>query len=393
MNPARARWIEERRRPEAATASWLQLEGGQQAMRAEKQLWFWLAALVIVVFAIALLKDILLPFVAAIVGAYFLNPLADRLESFGLKRTWAAILIVGLAAVLVALALVLLVPVLVEQVRQLVTALPAETERFKAFLERYGREWLGPSFPSFQTAIDKALAEQSQNWAATVAAIMASVWSRGQALVNFVSLLLITPVVVFYLLVDWHPMLARIDRALPRDHAPTIRRLAGEINDAVAAFIRGQGAICLVLGIYYAIGLSWAGIEYGLLVGLTTGLLAFIPIIGWALGLIVAASLAIVQSWPDLAPLLKVAGVLVSGLAIDAAFLSPRFVGQKVGLHPVWLIFALFVFSYLFGLVGTLVAVPLAAAVAVLVRFAVQVYLDSSVYKGSDAAPGAEDKP
>ena len=129
-------------------------------MRAEKQLWFWLAALVFVVIAIATLKDILLPFVAGVVGAYFLNPLADRLQAYGLNRALAAILIVGVAAVLVALALVLLVPILVEQVRQLVTALPAETERFKAFLERYGRDWLGPSFPSFQTAIDKALAEQ-----------------------------------------------------------------------------------------------------------------------------------------------------------------------------------------------------------------------------------------
>ena len=362
-------------------------------MRVEKQLGFWLAALVTVVFAIATLNDILLPFVAGIVGAYFLNPLADRLQAYGVKRAWAAILIVGVAALLLALALVLLVPILVEQVRQLVTTLPAETERFKAFIERYGREWLGPTFPSFQTALDKALAEQSQNWAATVAAIMASVWSRGLALVNFVSLLLITPIVVFYLLVDWHPMLERIDQALPRDHASTIRRLAGEINAAVAAFIRGQGAICLVLGIYYAIGLSWAGIEYGLLVGISTGILTFIPIVGWLLGFVTAASLAIVQSWPDLMPLAKVAGVLISGMAIDTAFLSPRFVGQKVGLHPVWLIFALLVFSYLFGLVGTLIAVPLAAATAVLVRFAVQVYLDSSVYKGSDAAPAAGDRP
>jgi predicted PurR-regulated permease PerM len=110
-------------------------------------------------------------------------------------------------------------------------------------------------------------------------------------------------------------------------------------------------------------------------------------------GFVTAATLAIVQSWPDLTPLLKVSGVLISGMAIDTAFLSPRFVGQKVGLHPVWLIFALFVFSYLFGLVGTLIAVPLAAATAVLVRFAVQVYLDSSVYKGSDAAPAATEKP
>jgi predicted PurR-regulated permease PerM len=362
-------------------------------MRMERQLWFWLAALLIVVASIALLKDILLPFIAGIVGAYFLNPLADRLQSFGLKRAWASILIVGVAGVLVALALVLLVPVLIEQIRQLVAALPAETERFKAFVERYGREWLGPSFPTFQTALDKALAEQSQNWTATAGAIIATVWSRGLALVNFVSLLLITPVVVFYLLVDWHPMLARIDAALPRDYAPTIRRLAAEINNAVAAFIRGQGAICLMLGMYYAAGLSWAGIEYGLLVGLTTGVLAFIPVVGWILGAVTAAGLAIVQFWPDLTPLLKVAGVLVSGLAIDTAFLSPRFVGQKIGLHPVWLIFALFVFSYLFGLVGTLVAVPLAAAIGVLVRFAVQVYLDSSVYKGSGSTVDAETMP
>jgi predicted PurR-regulated permease PerM len=129
--------------------------------------------------------------------------------------------------------------------------------------------------------------------------------------------------------------------------------------------------------------LSWAGIDYGLLVGLTTGLLAFIPIVGWILGLLFASGLAIVQYWPNVTPLLKAVGVLVSGIAIDTAFLSPRFVGQKVGLHPVWMIFALFVFSYLFGLVGTLVAVPLAAAIGVLVRFAVGLYLDSSLYKGN----------
>jgi len=181
-------------------------------------------------------------------------------------------------------------------------------------------------------------------------------------------------------------MLARLDDALPRDHAPTIRRLASGINDAVAAFIRGQGTICLVLGLFYAIGLSWAGIDYGLLVGLTTGLLAFIPIVGWLLGLIFASGLAIVQFWPDYTPLLKAVAVLVSGIAIDTAFLSPRFVGQKVGLHPVWMIFSLFVFSYLFGLVGTLVAVPLAAAIGVLVRFAVGIYLDSSLYKGNSGA-------
>jgi predicted PurR-regulated permease PerM len=355
-------------------------------VRGERQLLFWLATLVVVVLLLALLKDILLPFVAAIVIAYFLNPLADRLERLGLRRAWAATLIVGAAAVLVALVLVFLGPVVIEQLRQFISSLPAEFDKLRAGVEGFARNWLGPGFANFKTALDRAAASASENWTGTAAAIMASLWSGGLAIVNFVSLLLITPVVVFYLLLDWHPMLERIDHALPREHAPTIRRLAGQINDAVAAFIRGQGAICLILGIFYAIGLSWAGIDYGLLVGLTTGVLAFIPVIGWLLGLIASVSLTLIQFGPALAPLLKVVGVLVAGMAVDAAFLSPRLVGQKIGLHPVWLIFALFVFSYLLGLVGTLIAVPLAAAVGVMVRFALQLYLDSPVYKG-DAEP------
>ncbi|MBX9590698.1 MAG: AI-2E family transporter [Hyphomonadaceae bacterium] len=357
-------------------------------MRVEKQLWFWLTALLLFIGAIALLKDILLPFVAAIVMAYFLSPIADRLQALGINRGLSAVLIVGVVGVLIALALVLLAPILADQVRQLVTALPGEMQRLRLFLDEVARTWLGAGFPPVQEAMDRLSAEVTQNWTGFAGTVMTSIWNRGAALVNFVSLLLITPVVVFYLLIDWHPMLARIDSALPRDHAPTIRRLAGEINDAMAAFIRGQGAICLMLGLFYAVGLTWAGLNYGLLIGLTTGLLAFIPIVGWMLGLICAASIAIVQFWPELAPLAKVVGVLVAGLAIDAAFLSPRFVGGKIGLHPVWLIFALFVFSYLFGLVGALVAVPLAAAIGVLVRFAVHVYLHSSVYQGAAATPG-----
>ena len=355
-------------------------------MRVEKQLWFWLTALALFIGAIALLKDILLPFVAAIVIAYFLSPLADRLQALGFYRVLAAVLIIGLATVLVVLALVLLVPVLTEQLRQLATSLPEVTQRARQSVEEVARGWLGSNFPAFQAALDRLNNEVSQNWTAFAGAVMASIWNSGVALMNFISLVLITPIVVFYLLIDWHPMVERIDRALPRDHAPTIRRLAHDVNAAVAAFIRGQGAICLVLGIFYGVGLSWAGLNYGLLIGLTTGLLAFIPVVGWVLGLFCASALAVVQFWPELTPLAKVVGVLVAGIAIDTAFLSPRFVGGKIGLHPVWLIFALFVFSYLFGLVGTLVAVPLAAAIGVLVRFAIDVYLGSSVYQGTTNA-------
>jgi len=289
--------------------------------------------------------------------------------------------------VVLGLGIMLLLPLLIDQLRQLIASLPSDLERIGETLEGFARHRLGPNFPAFKASLDRSVANVSQDWAGAIGTVAASMWSRGWALVNFLSLLLITPVVVFYLLVDWHPMLARIDAALPRDHAPTIRRLADDINSAVAAFIRGQGAICLILGVGYAVGLSWAGIDYGLLLGLTTGLLSFIPIIGWLLGLLLSSGFAIVQFWPQLAPLLKVVGVLAAGIAVDTAVLSPRLVGQKVGLHPVWLIFALFVFSYLFGIVGTLVAVPLAAAIGVLVRFFLNVYLGSSVYKGRAADP------
>jgi predicted PurR-regulated permease PerM len=192
----------------------------------------------------------------------------------------------------------------------------------------------------------------------------------------------VTPLVVFYLLVDWHPMLNKVDGWLPRDHAPAVRRLAGEINDAVAAFIRGQGTVCLILAVFYAAALSFAGLKYGLLVGVATGILSFVPFVGWALGLITATGLAVVQFWPDVMSIALVMGVFLAGQALDAGYLSPQIVGSKIGLHPVWLIFALFVFSYLFGFIGVLVAVPVAAAVGVLARFALEQYLASPFYKG-----------
>lgn len=359
-------------------------------MRVERQLLFWLSALVLAAIIVATLKDVLLPFVAAIVIAYFLNPMADALERLGLPRGIAATLMVLLFGAIITLAVILLGPLIVEQVRQFAITLPEEFAKLRETAEAWVVTWLGPNFPKFKVALDKGMDGLSQNWGATATALLTSLLTGGLALVNFVALFLITPVVVFYLLVDWHAMLARIDATLPRDYAPMIRKLAGDINDAVAAFIRGQGTICIILGLFYAAGLSWAGIKYGLIVGLTTGALAFVPVIGWVVGLIMALSLAIVQYGADIIVLAKVIMVLAVGISVDTAVLSPRFVGQKIGLHPVWLIFALFVFSYLLGLVGTLIAVPLAAAASVLIRFAINLYLESPFYRGATTtAPSA----
>ncbi|MGQ0458052.1 MAG: AI-2E family transporter, partial [Hyphomicrobium sp.] len=209
-----------------------------------------------------------------------------------------------------------------------------------------------------------------------------SIWEQGTAAFRFLDLMLVTPQVYFYALLDWPKLVAKIDSWLPRESAPRIRGLALEIDERVSAFIRGQGAVCLALAVYYAAALSFVGLRYGLLVGLATGLLSFIPFAGWALGMITATALAVIQFWPDAWQVLIVPAIFLAGQALDAAILGPKIVGSKVGLHPVWLIFALLTFSYLFGFLGLLVAVPVAAAIGVLVRAGLQTYLQSSLYRG-----------
>jgi predicted PurR-regulated permease PerM len=359
-------------------------------MRVERQVLFWLSALILLIIAALVLRSVLLPFVAGMVIAYALNPIADRLCAIGLPRILATTFVVMMFIMLLVAAVVFLIPVIVNQVQQFAETLPAEFVRLKAAMESWASTRIGHRFPDFRVWLDGAAEELSRNWTTVIGFLAQSVWARGLALVNFISLLLITPLVVFYLLVDWHTMLHKIDGWLPRDHAPTIRRLAAEINAAVSAFIRGQGLVCLVLGAIYAVGLTWANIPYGLLIGLGAGVLSFVPFVGFALGLITATTVALIQYWPETMPLLKVLGVFAFGQALDSALLSPKLVGSKVGLHPVWLIFALFVFGYLFGFVGVLVAVPLAAAIAVLMRFALEVYLSSSIYQGRAASNAGE---
>ena len=351
-----------------------------------RQIWFWLLALAALLLGLAVFKDILLPFVAGMMLAYFLNPLVEVLQRQGVSRTAAAALVVGVAGLVLIAGLVVLAPVLLTQAQQLAASLPADIERGRQALEKLAQDRMGSHFALLQAAIEQGVAELKANGASLAGAVAAAIWNRGTSLISLVSVILITPLVVFYLLVDWHPMLERVQLWLPRDHAATIEHLAGDINGSVAAFIRGQGAVCLCLGLYYAIALSLLGLKYGAIAGLATGLLAFVPMVGWVTGTAIAALLALLQFAPNWTPVLMVLGAMAGGMALDTALLSPRLVGQKVGLHPVWLIFALFAFSSLFGIVGTLVAVPVSAAIAVLARFGIGRYLASAVYRGHEPA-------
>jgi predicted PurR-regulated permease PerM len=208
------------------------------------------------------------------------------------------------------------------------------------------------------------------------------VLSSAAGIINIVMLFVIVPVVAVYLLLDWDNMVARIDQLLPRDHAPTIRKLAAEIDRTLASFIRGMGTVCIILGTYYAVALMVIGLQFGLVVGFVAGLVTFIPYLGALIGGALAIGLALFQFWGDWVSIGLVAGVFMLGQVIEGNVLTPKLVGSSVGLHPVWLILALSIFGTLFGFVGMLVAVPVAASIGVIARFAADQYLQSRLYRG-----------
>lgn len=350
-------------------------------VRAEFKVMFWAAALLLATLSLLALRDVLMPFLLGIVIAYALNPLADGLERIGLPRMLASALIVAVLTLVIVTAIVILLPQLLTQVQQLINTMPSDIDRLRLAFEEQLQRLIGPRAIEVRAAIDKGIADATSNWSSLLPTVFSSLVSSGRSLIGTVSLLLITPLVVFYLLVDWHPMLAKVESWLPRQHVATIHRLAVDIDSAISAFIRGQGLVCLILAAFYAFALSLAGVRYSLLIGIATGVLAFVPFVGWALGLITALIVSAAQFWPQTTPLLIVLGIFAAGQALDAGILSPQIVGSKIGLHPVWLILALAVFSTLFGFVGLLVAVPMAAAAGVLVRHSLQLYLASPFYR------------
>ncbi|MBU2583428.1 MAG: AI-2E family transporter [Alphaproteobacteria bacterium] len=353
-------------------------------MQIERQAFFWLLVAVVFFLLVDQLKEILLPFVVGMGFAYGLSPIADRLEALGVPRLLASILLVGCLVIIFVLLIVFLGPLVIDQVRQFVEVLPGELQRLRGLIEVWARDHLSQTLPQADQSVAQAFDWISSNSDTVAGWLAASLWTQGRALLAVASLLLISPLVAFYLLVDWKRMLGALDHALPREHASTLREMGQDINAAVGAFVRGQGTVCVVLAVFYALGLWLSGLNYGILIGVATGIMAFVPFLGWIVGTITATTLALIQFWPQSVPVIMVVSVFLAGQALDAGFLSPKIVGPKIGLHPVWLIFALFAFSYLFGLVGTLVAVPMAAAVGVMVRYAVRAYRSSSVYTGED---------
>jgi predicted PurR-regulated permease PerM len=233
------------------------------------------------------------------------------------------------------------------------------------------------------TNTDASLGDLVSQGAGWLTAFVKSLWSGGQALISIFSLMVVTPVVAFYLLNDWDRMLITVDGWVPRAQRGTVRHLAREIDIAIAAFVRGQTGVCLILGSFYALGLTITGLNFGLLIGLVSGVITFIPYVGSMTGLVLATGVAVAQFWPDWAPIFAVVAIFLVGQFLEGYIIAPKLVGESIGVHPVWLMFALFAFAYLFGFVGMLLAVPLAAALGVIARFGLRRYLQSPIYTGS----------
>ncbi len=353
------------------------------AISTKRQLQFWGLGLVLFVLFMWLLGATLLPFIAGAAIAYLLDPLADRLERMGLSRMLATALIT-LSVILVFVALLLLaVPALISQATALVEAVPGYINATQEFLMR--------RFPD--------LRYENSDLSRSVANVQAKISESGLTMVNtvlasslqvldIVIIMLVTPVVAFYLLLDWDGFVAKIDSWLPRRNAATVRQLAQEIDTVLSGFVRGQSAVCLILGGFYAIALMIVGLPFGFLVGILAGLISFIPFVGSFVGGVLSIGIAIFTFWQDPVWILVVAGIFGFGQFVEGNILSPNLIGKSVGLHPVVLILALSVFGALFGFAGLLVAVPLAAAMGVLGRFAVEKYLASPLYSG--LLPGAD---
>jgi predicted PurR-regulated permease PerM len=362
-------------------------------MRIEWQIGFWIGAFLLLVLLLWLFSGVLLPFAAAFALGYLLNPVVDRLERLGFNRLGATLLIMACFVLVLVSISIFIAPVLWRQSANFIEALPAYAVKLEELISaetaRLGRDYGGVLMDSLGlgnkaggdlASATNDLVAQAAQWAAS---FLKSLMTRGEALISLISLLVVTPVVVFYMLLDWHKMIATIDGFVPLRRRETVRALAREIDTALAGFLRGQALVCLFLGAWYGIGLSLIGLNFGLLIGIAAGILSFVPYVGSLTALILSSTVAIVQGWPQWKLLAMSLGVVLIGQFLEGNVLSPKLVGESVGLHPVWLIFALLAFGSLFGFTGLITAVPFAAAAGVILRFAVRRYRESNLYTGT----------
>ena len=353
-------------------------------MRIAQPAMFWIVISAVTLVTLVLLRQILLPFVVGTLLAYLLVPAVDKLERFGVNRSFAALAVfLPLVAGFIAFLLVML-PAIIGELRYFFEAFPRYVARIQSLVTDASRPWLH-SFMGDQLHIEQSSADVARTMGSTwLDDFLRSLWSGGQALFSILSLLLVTPIIAIYIAIDWQRMIATIDGWLPPSHRDDIRALAREVHDTLAGFVRGQLLICLVLGALYATALEVIGLNHAILIGIAAGLISFVPYLGAATGIFASVCVAMDQFWPNWVPVAVVAGIFIVGEMLADYVLSPRVIGRRVKLNPVWMMFALFAFGWLFGFIGLLLAIPLAASLGVILRFARQQSLSGQGHHDSD---------
>ncbi len=347
----------------------------------------WIGFFVVFVLALILLRDVLFPFVAGFAVAYFLDPVCDRLEKAGLSRTWSTVVVTAVFFILFMLALGLLAPLLYSQLVRFIQRVPGyidAIEQKAAPLVEFVRIYFESGEGTQK--VTQFLGENLGGVAKFMLRLFGNIAGGVEITLNLLSLFVITPIVAFYLLRDWDRIVARVDSWLPRHHVHTIRAQAALVDETLAGFVRGQSTVCLLLGLFYGIGLSLVGLDFGLIIGLGTGIVSFVPYFGMLIGFVIGMGLAIAQ-FDSIGQVALVAAVFLVGQLIEGNFLTPKLVGDRVNLHAVWIIFALMAGGALFGFVGILLAIPITAVIGVLIRFGLSHYLQSVMYHGGVPQP------
>lgn len=345
----------------------------------QSQKWYWLGITLIFVGLFYVLKPILTPFMIAALLAYLGDPIVNYLEKWKISRTWGVVLVFALLILVLFLILFFLIPILQKQIALLIVKIPQMIN----WVEQVLIPWINTKF-DLHISLDVATAktELGKHWQKAgdvVAIILKYVTHSGFALLEFCTMLILIPLVAFYLLRDWNKALNSITSLLPRRIEPTLVKLAGQCDLVVGAFLRGQLWVMLVLAFIYAIGLSIVGLDMALLVGLIAGLMSIVPYLGFIVG-IVAAGIAAAFQFHDVKHFIMIAIVFAVGHLCEGFILTPLLVGDRIGLHPVAVIFAILAGGQLFGFVGILIALPVAAVILVFLRHLRSHYINSDMY-------------
>lgn len=352
--------------------------------------WWWLSLFGIVMVLMYLLDAVLMPFIAGLILAYVANPLTHRFERMGMNRTFAVTSVFLVLLVVLALSLLILVPMIVQQVKQLADAVPAIFNWIESALAPRLQEWVGYDLRTELADIKQVFADNWRDAGGYVAQALGQLGRSGMALISWVTYVSLIPVVTFYLLLDWQRLVDNVAALIPRPWIDDASRLARRCNEVLSAFLRGQLLVMLCLGGIYALGLSLLGLNVGLIIGVIAGLASIVPFLGFIVGMSIALAVALFQIG-TLWSIIGVVGVFAIGQVVESVVLQPKLLGDKIGLHPVAVIFAVLAGGKLFGFMGVLLALPAAAVVMVLLRELLERYKNSALYETSVQAAGQED--